>query len=288
MKNTGRSSIEDEDTEAAKSYQTTISMTQAYFVIMEGLIVRSSDGKLLQPWKEPTFSGTIAYFSAAGVSIESVSLEDIEDKSKSDSFSRLLACFQISWLFVQLIGRATQGLPISTLELFTVSNAACAVVSYVIWWNKPKDVGRPVILQSTFSHQEIQDRKSSYGRPPALEYPKRFSYVHWLVSIVAILLASLSILGWSFPFVTYAEKLTWRILSLLLPVLAIIYLFLLKKDCRIGNRLGRTLTDRIGTSFTTLYAIIRLYFIVEVFTGLRSSPPGLYTSVNWSQYFPHL
>jgi hypothetical protein len=39
---------------------------------------------------------------------------------------------------------------------------------------------------------------------------------------------------------------------------------------------------------TPLYVLVRTYLLVEVFVSLRSVPAGVYQTVNWSLYFPHL
>lgn len=153
---------------------------------MNGFIIRTPDSRIWQPYE---FNKPFTVLRAAGVALGSVCVEDIKDKSKSDEFLRALTRFQISWLFVQLIGRAVQSLPITTLELSTASNAACAVVSYAIWWSKPKDVERPVILQSAFSYAEIQDRTEHHDPIPA--YPRRYVYMGWTLQTLAIFLASL-------------------------------------------------------------------------------------------------
>lgn len=76
------------------------------------------------------------------MSITSVLIVDIEDKSKSNGISKIFALCQICCLFVHLIARAAANVLINTLKLFTASNGACAVVSYLFWWSEPKGMTR--------------------------------------------------------------------------------------------------------------------------------------------------
>ncbi|KAK0702546.1 hypothetical protein B0T21DRAFT_431893 [Apiosordaria backusii] len=49
-------------------------------------------------------------------------------------------------MLVQVIGRAAKHLPISLLEINTCGHVACALVIYLLWWNKPLDILVPTLL----------------------------------------------------------------------------------------------------------------------------------------------
>jgi hypothetical protein len=55
----------------------------------------------------------------------------INDKSKADYLVKLAACTQALWLVVQSVGRAVQGLALSTLELSTIAFVVMALGIYI-------------------------------------------------------------------------------------------------------------------------------------------------------------
>jgi hypothetical protein len=57
----------------------------------------------------------------------------IWDMNKLDGFARGFTVVQIGWFCVQCIGRAFQHLPISTLELTTLTFIFCTLCTYFFW-----------------------------------------------------------------------------------------------------------------------------------------------------------
>lgn len=73
-----------------------------------------------------------------------ISRRAIRDKSKASSFTKLVACLQVLWFCLQVVGRlAAGGSPISFLELNTFLHAICCVCTYLAWWQKPLDITEP-------------------------------------------------------------------------------------------------------------------------------------------------
>jgi hypothetical protein len=72
--------------------------------------------------------------------------EELSDKSKADHFTKAIACVQVFWLAVQIVGRASQKLPITTLEFATAAYVANALLVYALWWYKPLDVRYPIVV----------------------------------------------------------------------------------------------------------------------------------------------
>jgi hypothetical protein len=61
-------------------------------------------------------------------------------------FTKAFAYIQSTWLVVQSIARVFQGLPITQLELATIAFVVCALIIYILWWDKPFGVDRHTVL----------------------------------------------------------------------------------------------------------------------------------------------
>jgi hypothetical protein len=75
-----------------------------------------------------------------------ITLEEINDKSKSDSLVRAITVVQITWMVIQIIARAFRSLAISQLEVSVLAFATCAIIIYGINWEKPKGVQVPITI----------------------------------------------------------------------------------------------------------------------------------------------
>ncbi|KFY22089.1 hypothetical protein V493_06858 [Pseudogymnoascus sp. VKM F-4281 (FW-2241)] len=86
--------------------------------------------------------------------IPSIGLPDdemITAENKTDSLSKLIIVVQVCWFTVQCISRATEGLPISQLEIGTLSFVGCSMLTTAFWWHKPLDIR----LWKTYSDAEV-------------------------------------------------------------------------------------------------------------------------------------
>jgi hypothetical protein len=80
------------------------------------------------------------------LSLPQLMVEEIDDKSKSDTFVRAIAIVQITWIIVQVVVRAVRGLAVSQLEIAVVAFSTCAIIIYAVNWKKPKGVQVPHTL----------------------------------------------------------------------------------------------------------------------------------------------
>jgi hypothetical protein len=73
---------------------------------------------------------------------EKVTLDDIEEKSKTDTFSKGLATLSLLWFSTKMIVKLSQGMAISQLELASCTYVLCALLSYALYWSKAQGVER--------------------------------------------------------------------------------------------------------------------------------------------------
>jgi hypothetical protein len=66
--------------------------------------------------------------------------DDIRDMGKADALTKCIVCFQAFFIIVQSIARYAKTYPVSLLELNTVGHCICALLMYLFWFRKPKDV----------------------------------------------------------------------------------------------------------------------------------------------------
>ena len=107
---------------------------------------------LIDPGKEDTAPNeqqrtvlTLDYFKERlDMKIPKITAADIEDRSKGDALSKMIAILQTTWFIVQCVGRGQQRLALTELELVTLALASLNAVTFAIWWHKPLGVQEPV------------------------------------------------------------------------------------------------------------------------------------------------
>ena len=76
-----------------------------------------------------------------------ISKEDILDKNKSDNVSRMLSVLQALWMLAQIVGRLIGKMPVTLLEVNTLAHIICAIIIYLLWWDKPKLINEPTKIR---------------------------------------------------------------------------------------------------------------------------------------------
>ena len=102
--------------------------------------------------------------AAGKIDFPTITAEEIEDRSKSDGFSKMIALGQTLWFVAQCIARRSQHLDLTLIELLTLSLAVLNGLMYYLWWNKPLDVRCPVrvnLLDESYT-PDLSDKTESF------------------------------------------------------------------------------------------------------------------------------
>lgn len=127
-------------------------MVHGFYVVMGGFAVDSSDATedfLPDGRKRATITpeGLLFLLEHEPDLLPDISETQIKDKSKADGLKKFLVCIQALWFCTSCIARLATKLPISLLELNAMGHAACALLIYIMWWEKPLDVDEPTLIR---------------------------------------------------------------------------------------------------------------------------------------------
>jgi hypothetical protein len=249
--------------------------------------------------------------------LPSITKEELEDKSKSDPFVKAIAIVQISWATLQIIARAARKLPISQLELAVLAFAACAVVIYGLYWERPKGIrSTTIILQ--YQHQIPPETLAKIKRTVSFSLVRRFFtggvlaewrgpirndsaargeiVVTWwfaAMTLGAVLFCGIHVAAWNFTFPTRTEAIFWRCASIyataFMPIVAVLAIIVERLEA-ISSSL-RFLEDirarAVIPLLSIIYLVARLFLLVEVFRTLCFLPHRAYLST-WATNIPHV
>ncbi|KAF7369946.1 hypothetical protein MSAN_00624200 [Mycena sanguinolenta] len=249
--------------------------------------------------------------------IQNVKEKDITDKSKGDALSKGVALLQGLWFILQTLARAHQHLAITQLEVATLAFAIVNIFIWLLWWNKPLDVQRPIVVGSltqpatetvTLSVQlSLRDRfigaigvnyGDRYKPVSSVSVPSFWSIENNetnvsdtgadpLLLLVGTLLGAIHCTAWNAIFPTPAEMWIWRTSSLAIAALPSLTFFFFPLTLTGSDCLEATV-NVIMTLAIPIYIAARLILIGLPFAELRSLPASAFMDVNWSTYIPHL
>lgn len=211
------------------------------------------------------------------VDYPTMTAKEVWDKSKADGFQKSLTCLQTGWFIIQILGRVIQHLPITTLEITTLSFVLCTLVMFFQWANKPLDVESPTILESNKSIAQILLDAGDAANQPYRQTPLDFidnQSPSWLTEVQphlrfrtgpktrplprftndrfpvigagpdAVFLffftmayCGLHFVAWNFEFPTPLERKLWRSASITIGACA--FIFWVCETYQDGHRLGR-------------------------------------------------
>ncbi|KAE9369887.1 hypothetical protein N431DRAFT_560590 [Stipitochalara longipes BDJ] len=239
---------------------------------------------------------------------------DIEDRSKASGFTKVFTLAQTGWLVAQCIARGASHLPISQLEITTIAFATCTIVASGFWWNKPLDfrVAIPVTYDGDLPDSFHSDSKGWRDR----EARQRVKMTTRIITrgskksmffnltlplfLFSTIFSVIHLAAWNNDFATPTEQLMWRTCSItatLSPLLVAGFLQIANIwDQSINSDTKDPITAPEFAALVILcyflsvvtYIAARGILIFQVFYCLRSMPSGIYESVSWVNYIPHV
>ncbi|KAF7370050.1 hypothetical protein MSAN_00635000 [Mycena sanguinolenta] len=292
------------------------SETHSFFCCMGGFV--SSDG---HPIATRDQLENRLFGSEFQKAIRDVNKEDIMDKSKGDALSKGVALLQLLWFTIQCLARVHQHLAVTQLEVATLAFAVLDIFVWLLWWNKPLDVQRPMVLEPRMQ-PDAQAFPAQLSRlehiwaaifgfsanqyPPlsSVSVPSFWSMgstefdvgAYFLLALVGTVFGIIHSAAWNTVFPTPAEMWIWRTSSLVIttmPGLASLLTLMVMAELKsVSEPMLRILMEPLlgilMAAGSPIYIAVRVILIVLPLIGLRSLPPSAFVDVSWSTYIPHI
>ncbi|KFZ19144.1 hypothetical protein V502_03814 [Pseudogymnoascus sp. VKM F-4520 (FW-2644)] len=236
---------------------------------------------------------------------------EIDEHSKGDAFTKVIAAAQIIWTVANTTTRAYRSLATSQLEICVLAFCVCALVIYAVYWSSPKDVPVPITflqwagpIPSTITAEFIKfadsdriDRtsKAELGHRPFRNdfADKRKDVLSYTFIVGALFFGAPHLFAWNFTFPTPAERIMWRASSLYCSLFGLYMHFLLRDiGILLMPHFPKSLHTWLGKFIRLLgyvsllaYVLGRLFLIVEMFRTLFFLPPSAYIAT-WTSSVP--
>lgn len=261
------------------------SLTHGFLVVSGQLVAEDQDG-IIYPLstKEP------AMLLNSGRSVFPIMKKrEIQDKSKTDMFAKVFALFQSLWFLINIISRGVHRLPVSPLEIATVAYILCSILSYALWWHKPKDILVPLKIKHPspgFAKPE-RSRKKQNWEFVAARGMRFHSSTLFLFCVSGLMFCAVHVAAWNFDFATQEEVMAWRICSVTTVGIAGVLTVLGYAEIHFKGITGGILVTMM-VLLGLLYCLSRIALVALCLMALRSLPEGSFTQVNWLQILPHV
>ncbi|OCH96386.1 hypothetical protein OBBRIDRAFT_883295 [Obba rivulosa] len=268
------------------------SMVEGFYVEMEGFTL---DGERPLTWEH-----ILILMREGFIAPHRSYAEEIRDRSKADSLAKFISVGQALWLVVQCIARAVEHLPISTLEFGTIGYVFITCALYVLNWRKPKDVDTriyiPLLSGKSYeaANAALETDQYSELRRPFFQERNNGGLVLLVGCGACAGFGAWHCIAWNSFFPSQLEQLLWRIsavLSALPSILAFMGGGLHEAEYLDGDlvrAIGKTLAYLFFGLAAVLYIPTRGFLFVEMFLGLRRMPAGMFDTVQWTKFIPHI
>ncbi|KAI1370164.1 hypothetical protein F4677DRAFT_383711 [Hypoxylon crocopeplum] len=68
-------------------------------------------------------------------------------KKKSKTKAKQICLLRLSWFITQFVGRLSQGLPVTLLEINTLTHVIYSFFIDSVWWNKSFGISEPTVIK---------------------------------------------------------------------------------------------------------------------------------------------
>ncbi|TDL15008.1 hypothetical protein BD410DRAFT_684291, partial [Rickenella mellea] len=121
--------------------------------------------------------------------------------------------------------------------------------------------------------------------------PTEYSIAMFTDTAVAMIFGSIHCIAWSSHFPSPEKEILGRICSLAITFLPAVLFFtsaLLSGFLVQGISVSPTIYTSVIVSLSLIYILARVMLIVEAFILLRTLPPEVFQTVNWTTFIPHI
>ncbi|KAK6829549.1 hypothetical protein PG987_010133 [Apiospora arundinis] len=173
-----------------------------------------------------------------------MTLQYIQDVSKTNVFAKVIAGFQLLQLVLSLVVRTAQGMAFSQLETLTVGFAACGFFTYIFYWYKPQGV--ETSFAGGMQHRHIYGNRKFYDIPDAKTFDSFWDVLinkkkmahnptlakripndnipiyqnQWghpgifVLALASALFGAIHAIAWEFEFPSVEEKMLWHMATI--------------------------------------------------------------------------
>lgn len=255
--------------------------------------------------------------------LPSISELEIEDKSKEDLVVKVLTLVQVTWFIIQLAVRKAKHLPCTQLEIAVLGFAVCTFITYLLWLKKPKyirvgtDVSTTRELNADHRLRLVELNKFGFfenalhgtsEHKPTLAVPNGMINMESALCIYlrghnsglsldgedlgfiigAVIFGACHCIAWDFEFPTVVEQTLWKAASVItIAAMPVFYFSRAFLFWILGLRLEEISYRVFGFAVYALYALCRIFIIVELFRALGYLPPESFLTT-WSASLPHV
>ena len=107
-----------------------------------------------------------------------------------------------------------------------------------------------------------------------------------MTCFIGTLFGAIHCFGWDFKFASYAEHILWKVCSLGITCIPLIWLLFIV--FYILDMLVWAALLPFGLLGVPVYILARLGLLTEAFIALRALPAGAYEDVQWTLFLPHI